>query len=320
MIDRQVEHMTRLIDDLLDVSRIARGKVTLHKEEINLTETGRTAVEDYRALLDGAGIVCQFKPPQSPIWIMGDAARLAQVIINLMDNARKFTDRGGCVTLEIGSTAKGEVAITVKDTGIGMDKETLARIFDPFSQADRSLDRSRGGLGLGLALVKGLVELHGGTVQANSAGLGHGSEFVVTLPGVIATRHQDRTRPLRTTSGRRRRILVVEDNVDAAESLRNLLELGGHVVEVAKSGIEALPLARTFVPDVVICDIGLPGGMNGYGVAKAMRADLNLRNAFIVAMTGYGQDEDRRSAMEAGFDIHLAKPADPKILEDILQQ
>jgi CheY-like chemotaxis protein len=200
-----------------------------------------------------------------------------------------------------------------------MDTATLADIFEPFSQADRTIDRSRGGLGLGLALVKGLVELHGGTVYASSPGLGHGAQFVITLPG-IKTPAVNAEFPQSVTRLRNKRILVIEDNVDVAESLGILLELNGHSVQVAKSGVEGLQLARAHRPEVIICDIGLPGSLDGYGVARAIRADAELKSLYLVAMTGYGQDEDRKRAKDAGFDQHLAKPADPEELERLLQK
>ncbi|HEY3323422.1 MAG TPA: ATP-binding protein [Planctomycetota bacterium] len=321
MIDRQVTHMARLIDDLLDVSRIARGKITLRKEEFDLTAVIRNAVADHRPLLEGNGLRFEFASTAETLWAWGDAARIAQLVSNLLVNANKFTDRGGLVSVELKLESEQNAVLTVRDTGIGMDYTTLERIFKPFAQADRSIDRSRGGLGLGLALVKGIVELHGGNVRATSAGLGHGSEFSIVLPMVsrrsreVRTVGQNQTQPV----PRPKRIMIIEDNCDAAETLQVLLEQSGHTVAVAHSGPEGLERARSHKPEVILCDIGLPG-MTGYEVAKAIRKSEELKSVYLVAMTGYGQDEDRACALEAGFDQHLTKPADPDALERLLSR
>ncbi len=328
MIDRQVSHLARLVDDLLDVSRISRGKVLLRKERLDLAELVRDTVEDHRRGLEAGGLTVELTLSGGPLWVEGDGTRLAQVLGNLLNNAGKFTDPGGRVTVELsGGTQAGTsplgmagmAEITVEDTGIGMDPEMLERLFETFSQADRTLDRSRGGLGLGLALVKGLMELHGGEVQAGSAGLGRGSRFTLRLPlaaAAEATSREESVTPDRGAASRR--VLVIEDNVDAAESMQMLLELSGFEVETAMDGRAGLEAARRFQPDVVLCDIGLPGGMDGYAVARELRADDALRPVRLIALTGYGQAEDRLRAYAEGFDLHLTKPVDPALLPDLL--
>jgi signal transduction histidine kinase/PAS domain-containing protein/ActR/RegA family two-component response regulator len=319
LIERQVTHLARLVDDLLDVSRITRGKVLLRKERLDLTALVRTVAEDLRSLLATTGLELTAELPERPLWVEGDPTRLAQVVGNLLHNANKFTDAGGRVHVRLTIDGNGEQAmLAVRDTGIGLEAEILNRLFQPFSQADRSLDRTRGGLGLGLALVKELVELHGGSVQAASRGAGQGSEFTVRLPlsrpssGAKGMSDGPRAR------GRSLRILIIEDNRDAAESLRMLLQLSGHQVAVAHSGQAGMESAGKLCPDVVLCDIGLPGGMDGYAVARALRADPEQAVATLIALSGYGQEEDQRQAQQAGFDRHLIKPVDPGMLRQLL--
>jgi CheY-like chemotaxis protein/two-component sensor histidine kinase len=320
MIDRQAAHMARLVDDLLDVSRITRGKALLRKEPLDLVPLVRVAAEDHRTLLEGTGLKLSVRLPDGPLWVEGDPTRLAQVVGNLLHNANKFTDAGGAVAVRLEADAAGrEAVLTVRDAGIGMGPEILARLFEPFSQADRSLDRSRGGLGLGLALVKGLAELHGGSVRAASAGYGHGSEFTVRLPLTAAPAGRAASAPRGGGTRRPLRVLVVEDNRDAAESLRMFLELVGHQVAAAHSGQAGVEAARAMCPDVVICDIGLPGGLDGYGVARALRADPEQCAAALIALSGYGQEEDQRNARQAGFDRHLTKPIEPAALAQLLE-
>jgi PAS domain S-box-containing protein len=322
MIERQVAHLARLVDDLLDVSRISRGKVLLRREPLDLAAVVRAAVEDHRLLLEATGLTVEADLPARPLGVEGDRTRLAQVVGNLLQNANKFTDPGGRVTVRLAAEPGGAAAVlTVRDTGIGLGPDVLARLFEPFSQADRSLDRSRGGLGLGLALVKGLVELHGGSVAASSPGPGAGSEFTVRLPLAGHGPRSDaagRDAEPETRDPKSLRVLIVEDNRDAAESLRLLLELGGHRVRVGHAGPAGLEAAREFRPDVVLCDIGLPGGMDGYAVARAFRADPGQAGTALVALSGYGREEDRRRACEAGFDHHLTKPVDPEVLDRLL--
>jgi PAS domain S-box-containing protein len=320
MIERQVGHMARLIDDLLDVSRISRGKVLLREEPLDLARLVRAAVEDHRPLLKTAGLELTVEFPEGPLPLSGDPTRLAQVVGNLLHNAAKFTDAGGRVQVRLAAETDGRTAtLSVRDSGIGMAAEILAQLFEPFSQADRSLDRSRGGLGLGLALVKGLVELHGGTIRAASAGLGRGSEFTVRLPlNPDLSLPAPANGPAAALAGNALHVLIVEDNRDTAESLRLLLELQGYEVDVAFTGGAALESARRLRPDLVLCDIGLPGGMDGYEVARALRADPPRVPLHLIALSGYGQEEDQRRARQAGFDRHLTKPVDPGVLTQLL--
>ena len=317
VIERQIAQLSRLVDDLLDVTRISNNRVDLRRERLELNELVRRTVDDYRSLFEQGGIQLQTTLAPAPLHVHGDWARLSQVIGNLLQNAAKFTPRGGSarisVVAEPGDTPWA--AIQVADSGAGIAPEMLGRIFEPFTQADRTLDRSKGGLGLGLSLVKGLVELHGGSVAARSEGAGKGAEFTIRLPVVPAALPRP-PRPPDVARGRRR-ILVVEDNPDAADSLRDVLELGGHAVEVANEGPAALTKARTFFPDLVLCDIGLPG-MDGYAVARAFRADPALSRVRLVALSGYARPEDLQLSHEAGFERHVAKPASPETLDELL--
>jgi PAS domain S-box-containing protein len=320
MIDRQVAHMARLVDDLLDVSRISRGKILLRSQRLDLVLLVHATVEDHRSLLEGGGLSLVEELPDRPVWIVGDPTRLSQVLGNFLQNCHKFTNPGGRVTVHLRcEPEEGRAVLTVEDTGIGMEPDILSHLFEPFSQADRSLDRSRGGLGLGLALVKGLVDLHGGIVEASSGGKGHGSTFTVRLP--LSREAEDAAEPAPAASpgAKSLRILVVEDNRDSAESLGMLLELCGHRVELAFTGQEGLDAARRFRPDVAVCDIGLPGGMDGYALARALRNSEEAAHARLIALSGYGQEEDKRRAREAGFDEHLTKPVDPGILIRLLE-
>ena len=320
VIDRQVSHLTRLVDDLLDVTRISRGKVLLQRELLDVCDVARRAVEDCRSVFAKNCLDLQLQLPERPLWISGDRTRVTQIIGNLLHNSAKFTEPGGKATVVVQeSTPLQQALLHVRDTGIGIAPEMLPRIFEAFAQADTTLDRSKGGLGLGLALVKGLVEMHGGTVSVESGGLGKGAEFTVRFPlEVLGT---PAAAPVRgaASSGGARRVLVIEDNVDAADSLREALELGDHTVEVAYSGAEGIEKARAFGPDVVLCDIGLPG-MDGYAVARVMRGDPELSRALLVALTGYALPEDVAKAKAAGFAIHLAKPPSLRKLEELLGQ
>jgi PAS domain S-box-containing protein len=308
MIDRQVGHMARLVDDLLDATRIGRGRILLRREPCDLAALLRRTAEDYRSVLEASGLRLDVHAPPNPVWVDGDPTRLAQMIGNLVHNAHKFTDPGGAVAVSL-ADEDAHAVVRVRDTGIGIEPDVLPRLFDVFAQADRSLDRSRGGLGLGLAVVRGLAELHGGSVSARSDGPGRGAEFTLRLP-LGTPPSTPRHAPAPEAHPARRHILVIEDNPDAAESARLLLSLAGHDVAVAHDGAEGLQLARQLPPDVVLCDIGLPAGLSGYDVARALRADPRLASAFLIALTGYGRDEDQRHAREAGFDLHLTKPVD----------
>jgi PAS domain S-box-containing protein len=314
-LERQVVHLGRLVDDLLDLTRISRGKIRLRREPADLAAIVLRTAEDHRALLGAAGVSLAVRLSDGAAIVEGDAIRLAQVLGNLLHNAAKFTPRGGRVevALEISAAA---ATLRVRDTGVGIDAAVFPRLFEPFSQGDATLDRSRGGLGLGLALVRRLVELHGGTVSARSDGLGCGAEFTVTIPlrpGAAARPPG----PAPAAAPGPRRVLVVDDNVDAAVTLCDLLELSGHEVAIAHDGAEALVRARAFAPDAVLCDIGLPG-MDGYAVARALRADPTLGDVFLVALTGYALPDDLRRASEAGFDAHLAKPPPLERIETLL--
>ncbi len=308
--------MARLIDDLLDVSRISRGKILLRKELVDLVLLTRATADDYRVVLESSGLKLDVELPEESLWVTGDATRLSQVLRNLLDNARKFTNAGGTVSIHL--SRRGKVAkLTVEDTGIGIEPKMLTRVFETFSQAEGSHERSRAGLGLGLALVKGLVELHRGMVKLTSDGLGHGSKFTIRLPLNTApepTQHAASA----PVAGKSYRVLVVDDNTDAVETTQMLLELGGHAVDVAFNGHQGIEAARQFAPEVVLCDIGLPGGMDGYAVARTLRNEPALAGVYLIAMSGYGQVEDQRRAKEAGFDVHLIKPVESTELQRAL--
>jgi signal transduction histidine kinase len=311
MIDRQVSHMARLVDDLLNVTRIASGKILLRKQTTDLREVVRDTVADYRPLFEAARLEVHLSMPASPLWVDGDPTRLAQIVGNLLHNARKFTDPGGQVMIEVAPTAEERtIMITVRDTGIGIPPSVLPDVFGAFVQGEQGLDRGRGGLGLGLALVKGLVELHGGRVRACSPGTGLGAEFTVVLPQATRPSTNDVSEVQPSTHYPRRRILVIEDNKDAAESTRLLLMQDGHEVRTAYTGTEGVETAQTFVPHVILCDIGLPGGMSGYDVMRAVRQEPALTSVYAIALTGYGRSEDQEEARAAGFDLHLTKPVE----------
>ena len=318
VVERQVQHMTRLVDDLLDVSRITRGKIQLQKEPTDVAALVARAVETARPLIEARKHELTVSIPPEPVRVEGDAIRLAQVIGNLLHNSAKYSDEGQQIWLTVG-LEKSEVVIKVRDTGIGIPAESLPRVFDLFSQADHSLDRSQGGLGIGLTLVRSLVEMHGGSVQAFSGGSGKGSEFVVRLPTASEIRPEA---PAPKNAGRpvlppARRILVVDDNVDGAESLAMLLKLSGHEVITVHNGPAALEAARAVQPEIVLLDIGLPG-MNGYEVARRLRQQPEMEKVLLVAVTGYGQEEDRRRSKNAGFDRHLVKPLTLDDLDKLL--
>jgi CheY-like chemotaxis protein len=277
--------------------------------------------QDLSPLFSSRGVDLRIQTVAKPLWVNADSTRLAQVIGNLLDNAAKFTPRGGQVAISLEADSDRDAVIRVTDDGIGMSPETLAHLFEPFTQATQGLDRSQGGLGLGLALVKGLVEMHSGTVAAHSDGEGKGADFEIVLPLVestpipvvaVATDPQPRAGL---------KVLVIEDNVDAADSLREGLELGGHAVAVAYSGPEGAETAHSYKPDVVLCDLGLPG-LDGFGMAKRLRADTDaaVRSVFLVALSGYAGSEDVHRAKEAGFDRHVAKPASLETIEKLLAE
>lgn len=317
LMERQVSHLSRMVDDLLDTSRLAHGRVALKKVRLDMTQLVRESVEDRRGVLEAQGLSLVFDMPDESVWIEGDPTRLAQVVGNLLDNARKFSMPSGTVTVRLGGTAAdeshaGTAEISIGDTGVGIDPNMLARVFDVFAQEDLSLDRTRGGLGLGLSIARNMVELHGGTIDVASAGLGKGAEFTVTLPVELQRRAAD-TPPASLAATKPLRVLVVEDNVEAAESMRMLLEMYGYDVTVANTGKEAIATAEGTSPQIVLCDIGLPE-MDGFAVARTLRGKAETSHSRLIAVTGYGAEEDRQKCMAAGFDVHLVKPVDPKVL------
>lgn len=314
IIDRQVSHLARLIDDLLDVMRITRGKIRLQLARLNMVEVVQRTVEDHRAVLERHRVTLEL--PKEPTWVAGDATRLVQVVGNLLNNAAKFTPADGAIAVSLAKVGAHAV-VEIADDGMGMEALTVGQLFQPFAQADRGLDRSQGGLGLGLALVKGLVDLHGGEVRAHSDGPGKGSRFTVTLPLEQRATAEEQATASRDENAERS-VLIIEDNLDAAESLGQVLGLAGHRVAIAYDGAEGLAKAHELGPDIVLCDIGLPGGMDGYAVARALRHGAEQSSAFLVALTGYAQPEDQRRALEAGFDAHLAKPPDLEALNQMI--
>jgi PAS domain S-box-containing protein len=318
VIDRQVHQISRIVDDLLDVARITRGTVKLHKEPVELAAVVAQAVETSRPLIDARKHQLIVSVPPG-IRLDADPARLAQVLANLLNNAAKYTDEGGKIGLDV-SREGDEVVIRVRDSGMGIAPELLPRIFDLFAQGDRALARADGGLGIGLTLVKNLVELHGGSVTARSEGPGKGSEFLVRLP-ILSDLAEPAPAPTsRLPAGGEvvsHRILVVDDNTDAADTLAMLLRVMGHDVQTAADGLSALNVARSYRPQVVLLDIGLPR-MDGYEVARRLRREPGLENVVLIALTGYGQEEDKRASQEAGFQQHLVKPVSPDDLQMIL--
>jgi PAS domain S-box-containing protein len=319
VIDRQVGQLTRLVDDLLDLTRITKGKMRIQRARFELGEIVQQIVEDLRSEFATAGVELEVRVARKALWVNADAERITQALGNLLQNAVKFTRKSGRVTVTLNEDdARGMAVIHVRDTGIGIAPDVLPRLFRPFTQADSTLHRGRGGLGLGLALVKSLVELHGGTVDAYSDGLDKGAEFVVQLP--LVGEETAAPRASRTSVPRsRRRVLIIEDNIDAADTLREALGFGEHEVEVAYNGPDGISKARQFRPDVVLCDIGLPG-MDGYEVARVFRADETLKGVCLVALTGYALPEDLQRASDAGFDRHLAKPPSMQALEELLAE
>lgn len=319
IIDRQVNQLVRLVDDLLDVTRITQNKLHLVRSRFDLVELVRKTLDDHRAFLDEHDVRLATSFAHRPVNISGDSARIAQVVDNLLHNAAKFTPSGGTVTVTVTVAVNRnseQAEVRVHDTGMGIEPNLLEALFQPFVQADRTLAHGQGGLGLGLSVVHGIVTLHGGTVHAASAGSGKGAEFIITLPlddGPLAE-------PLVSSPRQptlRRRVLIVEDNRDVAEALRQSLELEGHEVHVAFLASDGVNLARELQPEIVLCDIGLPG-MDGYEVARTLRLDPALRSIYLVAISGYAQPKDVAEAHAAGFNEHLAKPVHPSRLREIL--
>jgi signal transduction histidine kinase/CheY-like chemotaxis protein len=319
IMERQVEHMVRLIDDLLDVSRITRGKVQLKKERIDVRTILDTALEVSRPFIEESRHRLFISTPEEALLLDADPTRMAQVVSNLMNNAAKYTPEGGRIELSA-ERDNSDVIIRVRDNGVGLTSEALPKVFELFSQVGKTLDRSQGGLGIGLALVKRLVEMHGGQVAAESPGLGQGSTFVVRLPLAATQVINGRQAPGEENASSLsvpRRILVVDDNVDGAETIAMLLTLFGHTVKTVHNGPDALEAAHSFQPGVMFLDIGLPG-MSGYEVAQQLRSDSNMNGLILVALTGWGSEEDRQRAQSVGFDYHLTKPVGMEKLQSLL--
>jgi signal transduction histidine kinase/FixJ family two-component response regulator len=318
VIERQVQNMTRLIDDLLDVSRITRGAVELHMVTIDVARLIAQAVETASPLLQRRDHLLTVSVPDTPISVCADATRLEQAIVNLLANAAKFTARGGDIRVRVEDRPDDTVAIHVSDNGRGITKALLPRVFEIFTQGSRSLDRSDGGLGLGLTVARRLVEMHGGSLTVRSEGAGWGSEFTITLPRAFGACADD-VKPRAASEASPRRIMIVEDQRDAAEMLSMVLTAQSHQVFVAPDGHAALRAVGQFRPDIMLIDIGLPG-MSGYDLAERIRSDSSLGHVVLVALTGYGGTEDRARALECGFDRHVVKPIDEHGLEDLLRE
>lgn len=320
-MERQLRQMVHLVDDLLDVSRISRGKIELRRSRVDLMEAVQSAVETSRPLVDELGHRLTVGAPVDRIFVDADVTRLAQVFANLLNNAAKYTEPGGHIRITVEPDDDGMVTVTVADDGAGMAPDMLANVFEPFVQADGSLEKAHGGLGIGLTIVRRLVELHGGTVEARSGGPGLGSELVVRLP-VVASPVSEPRPALHAAAGavarRGRRILVADDNEDSVTSMALMLEILGNDVRTAGDGLEAVEVAEAFRPEVILLDLGMPN-LNGYDACRRIRERPWAASAIIVAMTGWGQDEDKRQSREAGFDRHLVKPVEPSVVERLLE-
>jgi CheY-like chemotaxis protein len=311
--------MALLLDDLLDVSRITQGRLNLKIETVSLSSVVEAAIETARPLIENKRHKLLVDMPSQPVSLLVDPLRLSQALANLLTNSAKYTDDGGTITLAV-AILDSEIRLSVTDTGIGFALDTLPAIFEMFSQSTAAIDRSEGGLGIGLALVKGLIALHDGSVAARSPGVGRGSEFAISLPrtrAVTDVHGGESADPSVTRANNQYRIVIVDDNRDAADSLAMLLEADGHIVEVGYDGAEGLKLASDSAPDVCILDIGLPD-MTGYDLARRIRSTSSGRNMCLIAMTGWGQDEDKARSISAGFDYHLTKPVDPDAVSDLL--
>jgi CheY-like chemotaxis protein len=311
IIDRQVTHLTRLIDDLLDTSRLAQGRIVMAREETDLAGLVEMVATGHQRRLEGAGVRLEVTVPVVPLRVAGDPARLAQMVDRLLENAARFTGQGGRVAVTLEPDPGGQAVLTVEDTGVGMDPATLAALFEPVTRNDASL-------GLSLVLVHGLAALHGGTLTAHSDGPGLGSRFTLRLPLVLAPAPAPPAPVPLAAATRAWRILIVEDLSDAAITMELLLEMLGHTVEAAPDGPTGLDKALRFQPEVILCDIGLPGHLDGYGVARSVRSTASLADVHLIALTGFNAPEDKDRARRAGFDLHLTKPVDPAALERLL--
>lgn len=316
LMERQLRHLVRLVDDLLDVARIRSGKIVLELERLELPELVSSAVELARPLIDSRRHELEIVLPDEPLWADADRIRLPQLLANLLNNAAKYTEEGGRITLAV-ARLEEDIVITVRDTGIGMTAEALADVFELFAQAVGPAHAVQGGLGVGLSLARSIALLHGGRLTAHSAGPGKGSEFVLRLPAAPAPEMLTVSTNPGNPQGLRHRILVVDDNIDAAETLATMLAYSGHDVRVAHGGREALAAARDFIPGVMVLDLGMPD-IDGYAVARAVRADAQLAGMRLIALSGYGQPDDRRRTAAAGFDAHLVKPVEHEVLNAAL--
>ena len=315
IMERQLNQLVRLTDDLLDVSRITRNRIELRRERTDVRAVVHSAVETAQPLIDAAGHVIGIELPEAPLWAYADFTRLAQAFANLLNNAVKYTDRGGRIGIAA-SVEDATIVLRVSDTGIGIAPDLLPRVFDMFMQLDYASDRSRGGLGIGLTLARRLIELHGGTIAAHSAGVGAGTTFEVRLPSAMALADTLRQPSASRAGGSPCRVLIAEDIPDAAEMMQLMVECWGHTVRVAADGVQAVEIARAFLPQIALLDIGMPR-MDGYEAARHIRAALGSR-VTLVALTGWGQEDDQRRARDAGFDHHITKPADPNALEALI--
>jgi PAS domain S-box-containing protein len=320
VVDRQVRQLTRIVDDLLDVSRITRGKIKLQKTRVDVSSIISAAVETSRPLIESRKHKLNIALASEAIKVEADITRMAQVVTNLLNNAAKYTEEGGQIWLTVDRDGS-EATITVQDNGIGMSAEMLSTAFELFAQADRTIDRSQGGLGIGLTLVRSLVELHRGSVSVWSDGLGHGSKFVVRLPLAVATSGHRNDNKAHEINGLDaafpQRILVVDDNIDSAMTLAMMLKAMGHESVASHDGLTAIETAQSFRPTLILLDIGLPG-MNGYMIAQRLRTIPALRGVVLAALTGYGEDQDRKRSKEAGFDQHLVKPVSLPALQELI--
>jgi CheY-like chemotaxis protein len=316
-IERQVKHMIHLIDDLMDISRVTKGKIDLRKENVTLRSILEHAIETSRPLIEQKLHQLIVNVPEKEIWLHVDPSRLSQIFSNLLNNAAKYTDDKGMIVVSA-SNLNEEAIIAIQDNGIGIPHNQLSEIFGLFSQVDSSLERSQGGLGIGLTLVRNLVDMHGGTIEAHSEGPSTGSTFIIRLPMITA----ELVTPVKLTEQKKEgaiplRVLIVDDNEASAKTLGWMAEFSGHDVQLAHNGPDAIKLAQSYKPHVVMLDIGLPG-MNGYDVCRKMREDPLLKNAVFIAQTGWSQSEHRKMSEEAGFSHHLVKPVDMDVLLDLL--
>jgi signal transduction histidine kinase/ActR/RegA family two-component response regulator len=318
MMQQQIKHLSKLIDELLDISSITYGKISLKLEKLNLVDLVRQSLNDHAQAIERSNLRVVQNLPDTPLWVDVDSTRFFQVFGNLLDNALKFSKPDGTIWVDLslipGENGLGSVAVlSVRDSGIGIDPIILPELFEPFTQSDRSLDRSRGGLGLGLSVVKSLVELHGGNVEASSRGINLGAEFKVTLPVCEEITTLDNDLEITEAAKKSLKILVIEDNDDSAISLKAVLEYFGHEVSIAQNGLLGVQAARELEPHVIICDIGLPE-MDGFAVAKELSKDSKFTRSIMIALTGYGSQEDKELALQSGFKCHLTKPVDFEIL------